>query len=177
MNLKYHLIAACVGGLIIFMWGFLVHAALPFEGHAYTVVEDGGPLLAAVEAVAPENGVYMTMEGLFIVKATLPDRSDKSLEMAPYLIREGLIDFAEALMLSFILLWVRCCGTPLGRGCAAALMATAASFSNNLSEWNWYGFSGLFTLQNCLDTVGAWFLTGIAIGWLIKKMGLDTAKT
>ena len=53
------LLAACLGGLVLFFWGFVANMLLPLGnlGYESPVAED--PVLTAMQANFPREGVYM----------------------------------------------------------------------------------------------------------------------
>ena len=169
MNTKFLLSAALLGGVVLFAFSAAYHMLLPWETWALSEFKDSKALNEAVRANAPRNGMYMTREGVFAAVAFLPDSSDKTAQMGPAMVREFGKDILVALLLALILSWTRT-STALGRGALLGAVGLAAAVSEHISDWNWYGFSGPFTLLTMGDIIIGWFLAGLAIGWLMGKM-------
>jgi hypothetical protein len=97
-----------------------------------------------------------------------PDLAEKTQSMGLSLSRLMIIEFAVGFVLSLILLWtpVR---TPLGAAGLFGLMGIAAGIEQLLSQWNWYGFSGIFATLKLFDLVIGWALAGLVIGALRRR--------
>ena len=52
------IIAAVVGGVLLFFWGFVAHMLLPFSEKAMKPVPNETAVLEAVRGNVTENGVY-----------------------------------------------------------------------------------------------------------------------
>lgn len=170
MSAKFLLISGVVGGLVIFVWGFVTHSAIPQPMYEF---KDAKAVTESVHANAPQNGVYMTRNGLFAVVAFLPDLGDKFKEddfstMLPYLIREFLSSVLVAMLLATAIVVVKANNARSAAG-IAAFFALIAWLSQHVSMWNWYGFSPGFILLGALDLIGGWFLAALTIGALRRK--------
>lgn len=152
MNAKFLVTAAILGGITLFLWGAVSHAVLPQPLREF---KDPKAAVEFVKAQAPENGVYLAGEGIFLAVSARPDYSDKTTNLAPNLLTQLVTDMAAALFLGVLLLNLRC--TTAGQRAGVVLAAALASaFSQNLPGWNWYGFSTTFTLQEVADVVLGW---------------------
>ncbi len=174
MNTKFLISGAVVGGLLLFVWGAAYHMIIPWEKIALSEFKDTPAIVQAVRANAPQNGMYFAPQGVFAAVSFFPDMSDKTNLMGPMMVRELIKDLAVGLLLSVVLLWVGP-STVLGRARLLAMIALTAAISEYISDWNWYGFSGSFTLLSMGDIVIGWFLTGLALGGLMNKMRLAPA--
>ncbi len=174
MHTKFLLSAALLGGVVLFAFSAAYHMVLPWESWALNEFKDSKALNDVVRATAPRNGVYYTREGVFAAVAYLPDFSDKSQAMGGAMATEFGKDVVVALLLALILPWTRT-ATVLGRGALLGSIGLAAALSEHVSDWNWYGFSGPFTVLTMGDIVIGWFLAGLAIGWLMRRMHADPA--
>lgn len=50
---------ALIGGLVVFAWSSVSWMALPFHNKSLKHLDPAGPLLAAVQAAAPDSGIYL----------------------------------------------------------------------------------------------------------------------
>lgn len=168
MNAKYLATCAVVGGIILFCWGFVTHRAIPTplrEFRNAAVVEE------AVQANSDGNGAYFTKRGVFAVVAFEPGVPDKSQAMGPLLLREFLGCAVTGALLGAILAGLGTASAVRG-ALSLAVMAIAAAFSTEYSSWVWYGFPLPFVGIEALDLVAGWFLTGLALGPLKKKLAV-----
>jgi hypothetical protein len=98
-----------------------------------------------------------------------PDMADKSKHMGTNLGIEFATNCIEALLLTFLLWRSRAQGV-FERAQLSGLMGLAAFIGLEISYWNWYGFSPRFVMGGLVDIVVGWYLAGLVLGWLMKKM-------
>jgi hypothetical protein len=171
MITKYMLVSALAGALVLFFWGFATHSGIPGYVQEF---KDPKAVNDFIRAQAPENGVYMTAEGVLASVILSPDPADSSkwldrtANIGPLLIREFLGCLLTAALLAGALAWART-ATVLGGAMLLAWLAAASWVASGLSYWNWYGFSPLFVAVDAIDLVGGWFFTGLVIGAVKKK--------
>jgi hypothetical protein len=65
------------------------------------------------------------------------------------------------------------CKATMHRGGVLAMAALAAGMENQISDWNWYGFSTQFTVFEMVDIVGSWFVLGLILSALKNKLAPD----
>jgi hypothetical protein len=171
MHTKFLLLATLLGGLTIFIWGAVSHTALELPGAMYPL-QDGTAVIDAIRSQAPANGVYYDPRGLLAVVALRPDMADKSKDMGANLWIEFATNCAEALLLAFLLTRCRAKGV-FERAQLTGLMGLVAFIGLEVSYWNWYGFSPRFVMGNLVDIVVGWYLAGLVLGWLMKKMRVE----
>jgi hypothetical protein len=166
MNAKFAIAATLVGGTILFFWGFITHSVIPEPVIAFT---NDQAVVDAMKANAPANGVYFSGKGVLAAVSFEPDMRDKTENITANLIREFLSCGLTALLLSMVLLGARS-ESVLGGAVLLAFAAVAAALGTEFSSWNWYGMSPKFIGIESLDLIGGWFLTGLALGPLRKRL-------
>jgi hypothetical protein len=83
------------------------------------------------------------------------------------LIVQILIQMASALLLTWLLLQTS--GLSYARRVLfLAVAGLAASVIADLPNWNWWGFSGAYTVVNLIDYTITWFLAGLVIAKVAK---------
>lgn len=170
MNGKYIAVGTIVGAIFLFSWGGLLHGAVPLDVQGLYEFQDGAMVSKTVAANAQRgNGIYFTREGLWASVAFRPDMGDKTQDMNPYFVKEIVTDLTVAFLLSLLILAIKCPGT-MERAGVLAMVAVAAGFENQVSDWNWYGFSTRFSTFEFIDVVGAWFLLGLILSALKNKL-------
>lgn len=167
MNTKYLLLSAILGGIVMFAWGAIYHAAIGIDQRTMTEFKDG-TVAAFLREHTSGNGVYYAKEGVFAAINMTPEMTDRSQNMGPQLAIQIVIEVITAGLLAWLLTFTRV-STPLGAAGLFAAGAFTAAFCMNMSAWNWYGFSTDYTLGAIFGLIAAWFLGGLVIGWLRGK--------
>ena len=168
MRAKPLLIAAGAAGVGLFFWGFLWNAVLPFSAGSMREFTDNDAVVAVVGANAPENGVYLSPQGILAAVSFLPDKSDKSASMGSNIAIELLADVILALLLGMLLLRLRP-KSVFGGAFLLMPVALAAAVSERVSDWNWFGFSAQFTLAGTFELLVGWFLVGLVLGAVLLR--------
>ena len=112
--------------------------------------------------------MFYTKEGVLTAISMTPGMSDKSLNMGPQLVRQFCVNVVTAGLLAWLLLFTAI-RTSLGAAGVLALFGLAASYSSQVSAWNWYNQSMPFTLAAIVDQVACFAVAGLAIGWARGK--------
>jgi hypothetical protein len=169
MKLRFLLLSALLGAIVSFAWGGVSHLAAVFPGIEPKSFTDSTAVVKTVQANAPTNGIYFDGRGLFAAVAFRGDLSYKFDSMVYPLIHQFLIEVAVAFLLAWVLLrlpvW-----SAWGTASVFATIGLAAGIEQLLPEANWYGFPLRFQLAELADLVIGWFLLGLVIGWLRRKV-------
>ena len=166
MSAKFLAVGAVVGGIVLFLWGGFTHAVLPAPMREF---KDEQAVVQAIRANIPENGVYFAKRGMLAAIAFRPDLADKSQDIKGNLITQLVTDTIAAFLLCLVLMGIRA-GTPLGRAGWLTLIGLAIVALKLLPYWNWYGFTPAFIGMEALDVVRKFFIGGLLLAWLHKKM-------
>lgn len=181
------LLAALLGGIVLFFWSFLANAVLPLGemGHRYPASEDA--VLAALQANMAQEGVYI-VPGLTPEQYTDPAAGEAYAAKAvasPFafviyqptgengldMLDELAIQLAGTVLASWLLAWVLSLA-PWSFGKRVAVSTGLGLFawiSVSLPWWNWYRFPTEFILGSLVQQVAGWFLAGIAIAWVLGR--------
>lgn len=175
------LLAGLLGGLVMFVWGFLVHAVLPLGKAGLAGLEAEEQIVAALES-------SRTPQGLYVYPWQKPGESDDSygermtrssfglLVYNPP--RETLMDpkqflaeFASNAAAAFVAACLLACTTLrsyFARVGFVAMLGFAAWLSIEVSYWNWYGFTAPYLGAQLVEQVGCFALAGLAIAKLVR---------
>lgn len=181
------LIAALLGGLVVFLWGFVSHTLLPVGDMGMRQPANEDVVLEAIKTGLGAEGVYYLpsiasdkMGDEAAVKAWtekskaspyvfIVNRSggyDPS-AMGPNLATEFVTNVLSALVAAAL-----AASLSLGFG-GRVLMITGmglfAFLTVNVPQWNWYHFPTEFTLGEFIGHVVGWLLGGIAIAWWLGR--------
>jgi hypothetical protein len=178
-------LAAILGGLLMFVWGAASHVVLPFEREALKRMPDEATVLSTLgrDLVAPgmyffpwtdmsgkatpeqqkawQQQIASGPSGLLIYK---PNGGES---MSP---RQLVSEFISNVLAAFFgaLLLVQLPGGFGRRVLSMAAIGIAAWLSISVSQWTWYGFSTPFLIGDLADQFGGWLLAGIGMAALLK---------
>ncbi len=172
MNTKFIVVGTLAAALTLYVWQVISNVALPWH-EATMHMWEGAANDAVVQAMrthAPENGVYMSGNGVLAAVAFAPDFSDKSQNMGPMMAKQVGIDIVVAFLLVLVLARTAAM-TPTRTGVAFALAGLAAGIVTEMSNWNWYGFDFAFSAVNVVDLAIAWFLAGLVLAIVQRRFG------
>lgn len=184
------LIAGLLGGIVLFIWGFVSHMVLPLGEVGLKTL----PFAQQDTVIEAARGAFVQGTGVYIVPGfeDMADYSDKARakavgeraaslpyafvvyqpqgvdvinDMGPNLGIELATNVLAALLAAFV---VSHAAARLGRrALLVAAMGLFAWLSISVPYWNWYRFPLDFTLANLAMQVIGWGLAGLAIaGWL-----------
>lgn len=178
-------LAAILGGALMFVWGAISHRVLPFDREALKPVPDEAALLATLGHDLPAPGMYyfpwFDMSGEATPAAQqawqqklasgpsglLVYRPNGGEAMSP---RQLVGEFVSNVLASLLgaLVLVQLAGSYARRALSIAAIGLAAWLSISVSQWTWYGFSTPFLLGDLADQLGGWLLAGLGMAALIR---------
>ena len=169
MKPRFVLIGTVVAALAMFAWGTISHVVLPWHDFTVKPFPDGGSVVETVRANAAENGIYYATEGLFIAVDLLPGLPDKSKSIVGNLGLQFPTDVVVAFLLALALLGIRC---PPVMSLAGffAMIGVIAGVAIYVPHWNWHGFSPIYTLINIIDTTITFFIAGLVLATVARKV-------
>lgn len=179
------IIAALVGGVLLFVWGFVAHVVLPFSDKALKPMPNEAAVIDVLRANVTENGVYLVPHINF-KEASDADRqahADKvangpsalmvvrtggvGVDMKRELAMEFLSNVLAALVAALAVggLALRSYGARVGSLFAFGVVAW---LSISMSEWIWYGFSTDYLIGDLVDQWGGWLFAGLGMAAILK---------
>ena len=183
------LIAAIVGGIVMFVWQAVAHMALPIDEMGVKTATAQETAIASLQASAAEGG------GVYMLPGMSPEQwADEKTRTAfqeqhkssPYAFvvyrsegNPGLVDmvpnlvkqFVTDVIAAFVAAWVLALGA-FGFGkrvLIAGALGLFAWLTISVPYWNWYLFPVNFTVGALLEQVIGWLLAGIAIAWWLGR--------
>ena len=189
------LIAGLLGGVALFMWGFVSHMVLQLGDaglHSVPLPPNDQALLDSLHGTLPASGLYF-YPGMDESKAGDQAEMDAwtartqtnphgmiVYQTAPYggmggqLVREGLTDVAFAMLAALLLSCaLGCCSSLACRvGFVASLGVVTAL--RPIQQWNWYDFPEKYTLAQVADGVLGFLIMGIVIALIVKPRPAET---
>ncbi len=181
------ILAAVVGGIVLFLWGAVTHTLLPTAHSAYKPLPDEAAVIGGLRGVVSEPGLYMFP---YLDMRTDPDEARQAEWAKQYSAGpSGLLivrppggdpmamgrflglEFLASLLAAFVAALVASLVSGGFRERALALFAfgVVAWLSLSASEWIWYGFPPAYVLGvDAVDQLGGWLLAGLAMAGLIR---------
>jgi hypothetical protein len=178
--MKRIILAAILGGIIVFVWSAISHMFTPLGGMGLSILPNEDPVVNALRANVPKSGMYF-FPGMDMSKEPTPEWRAKfkqgpsglivitagpGQEMFP---RQLGLELVTNIIGAYIaaILAAMMVGSMLKRASAVALLAIFASVSLSFSYWIWYGFPAAFVLGELITELIGWFLAGLAIAKLV----------
>ena len=183
------LVAALLGGLVLFVWGFLSHAVLPLGDIGLRQAGSEDAVLAALREGLPGEGVYLlpglapeamadpAAQAAYSAKAVAgpnavvvyqPQGRD-GLRMGPQLALEWLTNTLAAALVAWVLSLLP---SGMGRRIAVAVAVAMGVFAwlvVAVPQMNWYRFPLDFTLAALLQHAVGWLLAGAVIARVLVR--------
>lgn len=181
------LLAAFLGGLVLFFWGFVANMLLPLGmvGYEYPVAED--PVLATLQTNLPREGVYI-VPGLTQEQYADPAAAEaysKKSAASPYafivyqpqgengldMVDELASQLASTVLASGLLAWVLSLA-PWGFGkrvMVSTVLGVFAWVAVAVPLWTWYRFPADYIGGMLAQQFVGWLLAGIAIAWVLGR--------
>jgi hypothetical protein len=178
--MKRIILAAILGGLIVFIWSAVAHIVTPLGRMGLSVMDNEAPVTDAIRANVPKSGMYF-FPGMDMSKEPPADYADKYRKgptglmvvsiggaemMSPKQLGAELLTNIVGAYIAAILAAMMV-GTMMRRASAIALLAIFASVSLTFSYWIWYGYPAAFVLGEMVTELIGWFLAGLAIAKLV----------
>ncbi len=189
---KRIILAALVGGVVMFIWGALAWMVLPLHTPTIKEVPNEDAMRAVIRENIKEPGFYelpgwghhagMTKEqqdaamkvkeqkykeGPRAVMVLLPDGADlfMSKTFVTGIVLNILVCLVAAWLLSKALGGLRSYGA---RVQFVTILGLFAGLAVHLMYWNWFEFPTNYTIACLADTVIGWTLVGLAIAAIVK---------
>ena len=178
-------LAAIVGGFLMFAWGAFAHRTLPFARDALKPIPNEAAVLSTLGSDLTVPGMYafpwIDMSGK--VPSAQQQEWNQKLASGPsgLLIyrpnggesmspRQLVAQFVSGVLAAFFgaLILLQLPGRIGRRVLSMAAIGIAAWLSISVSQWTWYGFSTPFLMGDLVDQFGGWLLAGIGMSMLIK---------
>jgi hypothetical protein len=181
------IIAAFLGGIVLFFWGFVSHMFLPLGEMGLEMPANEDAVLVALTENLPKEGYYF-IPGISAEQYSDPaalaaygekskanpnaivffqpvgrDGSDMTLQLAT--------EFATNVVSALLAAWLLSLAAfGFGRRVAmATVLGLFAWVAIAVPQWNWYRFPDAMVLGSLGMTLIGWFLAGIAIAWVLGR--------
>jgi hypothetical protein len=180
-----------LGGIVMFIWTSIAHMALPLGEAGINEIPNESSVLSALQSnVGDKSGMYL-FPGLGLAKNATSQEKKEAMAKAEEKIKTGPsglliynssrqfsfpkflgIEFAtevvEAILAVFLLAQTSIASFS-GRVGFVLTTGILAAIATNISYWNWYGFSPVYTASYMLIQVVGFLCVGIVAALLLGK--------
>ena len=181
-----------VGGVVLFMWGFVWHDVLDLGHTGIHGLPDEEAVMSVLEEGVPEPGMYFfpywdhsTDMGTDEAKAAM-EAWEETYEGGPIgllvyhptgvapmspmqLGTEFVTSVAAAIVVAFLLSFTMTGFA--GRLLFVVLLGLVPVLAIHVPYWNWFGFPADYTLAVAVDEIAGWLLAGIPLAAIVKRRG------
>jgi len=159
---------AVAGGLFVFVWSAVSWYALPFHNRSVHRFADSAPIVGALEAAAPNSGVYLVMN----------DPKGQTAPTDPFVFvsyrKEGWgamgLSMIAGLLIQMVgaFFWTWILGKIPGltlkdAALYGAFFGICVGVLGAGPNWVWWKFPADFTALYVIDAIAAWTLASLAI--------------
>jgi len=189
MSFKKILIPSLLGGLAMFIWGILSHLIFQIGDIGIKEIQNEDAVISSMKANMTEAGFYFfPSEGMSSQQADERQKWTEKYKAGPIgiiiyhptgkdpmspiamlteLISNIIVTFFAAIIFLFAVNSLKSFWT---RALLVALLGLIASFSIDISYWNWYGFPANLTIASLVDQTVGFFCVGLVLAWRIKPV-------
>lgn len=178
---KRTVLVSVAGGMVLFVWGFLSHAVLPWYDWIYQRFTDEAAISDVLQNTAPQRGFYYlpysendrspgTIEALVNV---LPRGNERSI--GSQLLLGVTIQIISVFLVISLLGRVRS-STYWGKVGLFSSVGFLIGFVSHAYYWNWFGFPWAYVVVTILDTWIAWSLAGLTVARFLTQEISDHAQ-
>jgi hypothetical protein len=169
MPTRFLIMGTLAGGLVLSVLNWVTAAILPPR---FKQFKDPHAVVEAIRANVSENDIYTAPQGLFVSVSLRP----RLQSFGPRIAGQFGVEFAIALGLSLLVL-----ATPIRSSIHAAgflgLAGLIAGVETHFPNWNWAGFPTSYLLAGSAYLAGNWFIAGLVLGALRRKLEADGVAT
>jgi hypothetical protein len=187
--IKSLLLGTIVGGVVTFLWSWVSWDVLTWHEKPLLKFQNEAEVMAMITSHTTASGVYILpgktpTEGMTPEQKKAAEAADmEKMKTQPIVFaairRNGFPSMAQGLVIqllcqmaaAFLLTWLLLQTSGLSYGKRVMFLAITgltASVIVDLPNWNWWGFSGAYTVVNLTDFTLTWLLAGLAIAKVAK---------
>ncbi|HXN21004.1 MAG TPA: hypothetical protein VN875_21935 [Candidatus Binatus sp.] len=195
---KSLLLGAILGGLTAFLWSSISWELLGWHERPMLAFQNEDDVATVIQLHTTQSGIYllpgapriegMTTDQKKTAQATLLAKMQKGPIMFTAIRRDGfgsyprglIVQFLSLVAAAFLLTWMLLQTSGLsyaGKVIFLGVAGLAASVIVDLPNWNWWGFSGSYTLINLVDSALTWIFAGLVIAKVAKPHAAEVGFT
>ena len=185
---KRVVIAGILGGVVIFLWGYLAHTVLGLGEVGIKELSNEQAVVGALRASTSEPGLYF-FPGVGMTTGASPEQMRGAMQKAaggPYGMviwhpsgaefitprRLGVqfgLNVVQALFAAILLSCATSLSSYVSRVGFVFLAGVLAALSTNVEYWNWYSFPSNYTLGYMATQIIGFLLAGFVVAGFVKR--------
>ena len=184
---KRVILAAILGGILLFNWGFVAHMVLPIGEMGVHMLPDEAAVAGQIRSTVKAPGFYIfpgkdmsknaseSEQKVWEEKAKqgpvgvlIVQPQGREFAMGPLLLTEVGTNIASALLAALLLSQVRIGASYWTRVGLVTLLGLFAFVTVVVPYWNWYSFPADFVASEAIEHVVGWFLAGLAMAAIVR---------
>ena len=189
--MKNVVLAGILGGIVVFLWGFVSHAVLPLGTAGIQSLPNEDAVIGTLRVAIREPGLYF-FPGMPMSPGLNKDQKAAMEKMWNERYRRGPSGFLVYTPggrepMSMVRMGSELLSNVLGAMIAAILLSMAgsisfgsrvlfvtllglfASLAIDVSYWIWYAFPATYTAAALVDQTLGWFFGGLVLARVVKK--------
>ncbi len=191
--MKRIILGGIVGGIILWVWGFVAWVVLPLHLGSMKAVPGESVLVESLNRTLPEKGVYvipwMPAETSGLPPGKLEEATNEYTEKLrsgpvsmifydpagkdPFMTGQMITGLFIFIFAASIVSWLLArstavAGSYLSGVIFCGMIGVLIAVGTHLSDWNWMGFPFDWSSAMMLDSVVAWLLAGLGISAMLR---------
>jgi hypothetical protein len=186
---KSLILGTILGGLAAFVWSSISWELIGWHEKTLVAFHNEDEVSAVIASHAGQDGTFI-LPSMPSTAGMTPEQKKAALDavmqkmqagpiMVAAVRRGGFGSYGRGLSIqllslmaaAFLLTWLLLQTTGLSYARRVAFLAViglAASVIVDLPNWNWWGFSGAYTVVNVADSMLTWLVAGLVISKVVK---------
>jgi len=169
MHTRFLITGTLAGGLVLTVLNWVTAAILPPR---YKQFRDPHAVVEAIRPNVSGNDIYTAPQGLFVSVSLHPQLQ----RFGPRIAGQLAVEFAVALGLSLLVLATRLRSSIYAAG-FLGLAGLIAGVETHFPTWNWAGFPTSYLLAGSAYLAGNWFIAGLVLGAVRRKLKTESVIT
>jgi len=166
MPRRFMIAGTLTGGVLLSVLNWLTAALLPPR---FKQFRDPGAVVEAIRSNVSGNDIYTAPQGLFMAVSLRPSSAAGPQNFGARVVRQFTTEFVVAFGVSLLLL-LTSIRSPLSAAAFLGLAGLIAGIETHFPNWNWSGFPTSYLLAGVGYLTANWFLVGLALGTLRRKL-------
>lgn len=171
--MNQNVLLSLVAGIVLFVWGFLSWAVLPWHMMVANQFTDEAAVSGVLKANTPRAGVYFLP---FSEQDHGPDQVGAFANVLPHgtemnMGKQMAIGLITHIVSAFLVLTLLSMTAGLGYWAKIGFFATVGltiGFASHATYWNWFGFSTAYVSVTIADILIGWILAGLVVAKFVN---------
>ncbi|MEI8133966.1 MAG: hypothetical protein WCH46_02665 [bacterium] len=178
------IIAGFLGAIVLFIWGFISWAVLPWNAQTMHTIPNEDSVLNMLKAQHLETGLYRipnemrkdeasrnaAYEKMKAGPIAIINYSNDGMDSGTYMLKGFIVLLLSAIMGALLLskLSWALASKFSARVQYVMMLGVFIAVAGRFSDWAWFGTSTSFTIAVAIQDIIGWTLAGMVIAWRMK---------